>query len=562
MIKEQTVKLKFFTILFAVMMINVAALEVDVDEIKKTSKIEFENYRGPVSRNESQASIRNIGYQLGLFEGNNELFRYHMKYSIIHAVDEKIKDKYDADILSIDREAEVDHIRNIRYIMSGYLSKYYGYTKRQADSLAVFLTYYNAFYRGNIEYFNDKYKEVVMMHINKINAGISTKYYEWPGNTKILIPLTKSSQKDKLKSLETFEISDSKIIEEIRKSNDKKIDDRKEIVKLKEKELSEEKKTIEKEKKDVEAEKKEVEKQKDAIVKEKEEIAKKEAEIKKEKEEAATIKDQKERQKKEEEIKKEEKKLEEKKAEVTKKDEAIKKEETKVAKREETVKQKQQTSDSKTQTVQKEKEQIKKDETQPKSKEETLAQKEKELKEREDELKRQQRDDKVYADKFYYLKTQDYMVGGHYNNEMYIIDAAGMKVSLKSPVDKICGYKYLVYNEGVVVITYKTTHESDHNLTLLDLEKLEVKKTGTDNIFFRSFIEEYENHIFAIIKNGDDFYLGKFNKSLERVAISDDKIDFATFITFYKDYIYVNSLKKEIIVLHKNDLKNIGVVKP
>lgn len=555
-------KLKFLTILFAVMMINVSALEVDVDEIKKASKIEFENYRGSVSRNESQASIRNIGYQLGLFEENNELFRYHMKYSIIHAVDEKTKDKYDADILSIDREAEVDHIRNIRYIMSGYLSKYYGYTKRQADSLAVFLTYYNAFYRGNIEYFNDKYKEVVMKHINKINAGISTKYYEWPGNTKILIPLTKSSQKDKLKSLETFEISDSKIIEEMRKSNDKKIDDRKEIVKLKEKELSEEKKIIEKEKKDVEAEKKEVEKQKDAIVKENEEITKKEAEIKKEKEDVKTIKDQKERQKKEEEIKKEEKKLEEKKAEVTKKEEAVRKEETKVVKKEETVKQKQQTTDSKTQTVQKEKEQIKKDETQPKSKEETLALKEKELKEREDELKRQQRDDKVYADKFYYLKTQDYMVGGHYNNEMYIIDAAGMKVSLKSPVDKICGYKYLVYNEGVVVITYKTTHESDHNLILLDLEKLEAKKTGTDNIFFRSFIEEYENHIFAIVKNGDDFYLGKFNKSLERVAISDDKIDFATFITFYKDYIYVNSLKKEIIVLHKNDLKNIGVVKP
>ncbi|MBN2544564.1 MAG: hypothetical protein JXB50_02125 [Spirochaetes bacterium] len=555
-------KSKFFILLFATIIFYLSALEVDIDEIKNVNKIQFENYKGHIDKYDSERSIRNIGYQLGLFEKENELFRYHMKYSIIHAIDEKTKEKYDADIFSIDSDAQVGHIRNIRFIISGYLSKQYGYTKRQSDALALFLTYYNAYYRGNLEYFNDKYKEIVINYINKSNAGISTKYYEWPGSTKILIPLTKSSQKDKLKSLETFEISNSKIIDEMRKSDDKKIDERKEMVKLKEKELVEEKKSIEKEKKDVQTERKEIEKQKDTIEKEKEEIAKKEDEIKKEKEEVKNIKDDKSRKNKEEEIKKEEKKLEEKKAEVIKKEEAVKKEETKVSKKEEQVKQKEQTALTKTQTVQKEKEQIKRDITQPKSREEALAQKEKELKEREDELKRQQRDDKVYADKFYYLKTKEYMVGGHYNNEMYIIDAAGMKVSLKSPVEKICGYKYLVYKEGVVVITYKTTHESDHNLTLLDLEKLDVKKAGIDNIFFRSFIEEYENHIFAIVKNGDDYYLGKFNKSLERVAISDEKIDFATFITFYKDYIYVNNVKNEIIVLNKNDLKNIGIVKP
>lgn len=555
-------KSKFFILLFATIIFYLSALEVDIDEIKNVNKIQFENYKGHIDKYDSERSIRNIGYQLGLFEKENELFRYHMKYSIIHAIDEKTKEKYDADIFSIDSDAQVGHIRNIRFIISGYLSKQYGYTKRQSDALALFLTYYNAYYRGNLEYFNDKYKEIVINYINKSNAGISTKYYEWPGSTKILIPLTKSSQKDKLKSLETFEISNSKIIDEMRKSDDKKIDERKEMVKLKEKELVEEKKSIEKEKKDVQTERKEIEKQKDTIEKEKEEIAKKEDEIKKEKEEVKNIKDDKSRKNKEEEIKKEEKKLEEKKAEVIKKEKVVKKEETKVSKKEEQVKQKEQTALTKTQTVQKEKEQIKRDITQPKSREEALAQKEKELKEREDELKRQQRDDKVYADKFYYLKTKEYMVGGHYNNEMYIIDAAGMKVSLKSPVEKICGYKYLVYKEGVVVITYKTTHESDHNLTLLDLEKLDVKKAGIDNIFFRSFIEEYENHIFAIVKNGDDYYLGKFNKSLERVAISDEKIDFATFITFYKDYIYVNNVKNEIIVLNKNDLKNIGIVKP
>ena len=79
-------KFKLLIILFAVMNLNIIALEVDVDEIKNVSKIEFENYKGPVSEFDSPESIRNIGYQLGLFDKNNELFRYHMKYSIIHAV--------------------------------------------------------------------------------------------------------------------------------------------------------------------------------------------------------------------------------------------------------------------------------------------------------------------------------------------------------------------------------------------------------------------------------------------------------------------------------------------
>ena len=65
-----------------------------------------------------------------------------------------------------------------------------------------------------------------------------------------------------------------------------------------------------------------------------------------------------------------------------------------------------------------------------------------------------------------------------------------------------------------------------------------------------------------IIKDMDNFYLGKFNSKLERVARSNEKIESSTFITFYKDYIYINSVKKEIIVLDKNNLNLVDTVKP
>jgi hypothetical protein len=557
-------------------------LKVDVDELKGAKKIDFVNYNGPHRTYDTARSIRLIGELLVNADKQGDAFRYHMKYSIIHAVDDTSNDKLNADIFSIDRDAEVDHIRNVRLIISGYLSYKYGYSTRDADTLAVFISYYNALYRGNMEYFSSKYKPVVTKYINEKNAGISTKYYEWPGRTKMLIPLTLNAKKGDIRSLNTEEISDEKVIEELKKQKDKGIDERKDMVVIKEKEIEKDKKEIEAEKKQVEKEKDILTKEKEIIDKNKEEIKKEEEKITKEKEEAKLIKDDKERAKKEEEIKKEEKKLEEKKRDVIKKDEAVKKKEDVVNKKEEVVTKKQENVIKKEEAVKNEKQNIKKDETKIKeekkkeeikkspeevkkeleTKEKELAKKEEELKNKESELKTTQPDKTILYDKFYYLKTKEYMENGHYNNELYAIDAKTRKLLVKSPLKEICGKRYDVFSEGVVVITYKNTHDANHYLALLDLDKLEVKSIGKENIFFRSFVEVRENFIYAIIKEGEDYYLGKFNPNLELIAKSTETVDNSTFITFYKEYIYINNAKKDIVVLNKDNLKLIDTIMP
>jgi hypothetical protein len=97
---------------------------------------------------------------------------------------------------------------------------------------------------------------------------------------------------------------------------------------------------------------------------------------------------------------------------------------------------------------------------------------------------------------------------------------------------------------------------------LLDLETLEVKEKGEDNIFWRSFIEIKDEVIYAIIKEDENYYLGKFDSSLKRLAKSEELIDNSTFITFYKNYIYINSKDKDILVLNKDDLSKVDVIKP
>jgi hypothetical protein len=50
---------------------------------------------------------------------------------------------------------------------------------------------------------------------------------------------------------------------------------------------------------------------------------------------------------------------------------------------------------------------------------------------------------------------------------------------------------------------------------------------------------------------------------MENVAKSKEKIDSTTFITFYKDYIYINGdKKKDILVLSNKDLSLIDKINP
>ena len=137
------------------------SLEVDVDEIK-TKPIVFINYEGKYDKPETVREIEAIGQALSRDSGENKLVRFHMKYSLMRAISKEEPEKFSADILSIDKDAKVGHIDAIRKIISAYLANKYGYTKRESEALALFISYYNAVHRGDTKYFSSKYKRIVM----------------------------------------------------------------------------------------------------------------------------------------------------------------------------------------------------------------------------------------------------------------------------------------------------------------------------------------------------------------------------------------------------------------
>ncbi|MES0491519.1 MAG: P83/100 family protein, partial [Leptospirales bacterium] len=225
--------------------ISLMSISVNQKEIKTVEPVEFEDYEGPQNK-DTPEEVAGIGknLKLGLKAGpNTEKYTWNNKYTIVRAVDPK-SEKLNADIFIIEKYAKVDTIKNVRRILAGYLQEAYGYSYQDAFTLAKFITYYNAVYRSNMDYFEKKYSKKVLSYLTAENAGIAINYKEWPGNTRMVIPLTKNDSE-----LNTTDITDDEVITNLKKGKeDRGVEDRKEIVKIKKEDLEKKKEKLEEKK--------------------------------------------------------------------------------------------------------------------------------------------------------------------------------------------------------------------------------------------------------------------------------------------------------------------------
>ncbi|MBQ9623217.1 MAG: hypothetical protein IJR39_07785 [Treponema sp.] len=227
--------------IFAGFLICAAGFAVDVNkgelESAQSDAVQFENYGGPHAVIESASAIMGIGTNLGrqvAQDVENPLTVEPLsKYSIYHVVGGEDENGLDADILLLNANAGVDHINNLRRIITGYLMAAYGYSREDSETLAVFVTVYNAVYRGDLSKFSGKYKSAVLAYLTEESVGLSTNWEEWAGKTQIVIPL--GSIIEGTATIETSEISDDKVIEALRAEDDKSVETREKLANIKEK---------------------------------------------------------------------------------------------------------------------------------------------------------------------------------------------------------------------------------------------------------------------------------------------------------------------------------------
>jgi hypothetical protein len=492
------VKTNVFICLLILLCANAAFsdLEVDRQELKKGKDVEFINYTGPYDTVNTYEEILGIGVQLGQ-EFRKESFRatYYGRYSIIHVYDPTdTTEKFNADIFVIEPGSFIDHIRNVRTILVGYLQTAYGYTREDAKLLARFITLYNAVFRGNVEYFNTVYKPRVMEHVSEADAGLALTYSEWPGRTKVLIPLSEGFEKGKLSSLETEKLVQEEVKEALRREEDKGIEDRKKIVELQEKQLEEKEKDLSEDKKKLAEDKKKLEEDKRLLEEEKkkgetEETRRKEAEIRqREKEIAEREKD--------------------------------------IARREEKIK----TSED---TLRRDREEIAKEERDITATPTAATQ------------------DTVSAEQGQFLWVQT----GRESEEGKVVlyNFKKGEITASSQGLRVKERRLYVYDNQPLVVAEAEDLSGAH-LMLLDRKTLAVTKQSEEQVFRNTIVKMQGNALYAVVQKGSQYFIGRFDTSLALVALSKNEVNPYTPLSVFGGYLYVQDKTGMIFRLSIIDL--------
>jgi hypothetical protein len=484
------------------------AQQVAEEELRSVDRdVQFENYTGPYKEIDTAEEIEAIGLRLAeALKQDGHEGRYLDRYSILRALDPKERGKFDADILFIDREARVDHIDNVRRILGAYLQGAFAYRARDALLLARFATVYNAVYRGNLQYFGGKYKAVVMSHLTAQNAGISTRYYEWPGATRLLVPLTEGAAAGKLGSLSTGELTEKKVIQEMRRQPGKGLEERKDMVELKEREIEEKQAEAQEAQKKVEEQK---------------------AELEEKQAEAAAAVTPEEKRRAEAEVAKQA-------GEVKKAEEAVTEKQAQIA--------------AKQAEVEEERAGIIADEKAREAAGEGAAAAEGSL-----ALAR--------ADQLYYLKVRPREARGSLSGTLSILDPGPPSVKTTSPVSYVRGRAFYFFKDSLLVVAQEASAGGPAYLFLLDPLTLQPVKRSAEEVYEDSFVLLQAGSIFAVLKSGRDYRLGRFDEELALAARSPMSVDRDSSLALFADRVYVSSPARDILALDAQDLTQKATVR-
>ena len=547
----------------------VSAQNVNERELRSAgdaSTIVFENYEGPHSVIETAAAISSIGAGLGNQLKNagtqsSGTFGANGKYTVIHAVDPSEQGKLDADIILINPNATVDHIRNLRRIIASYLSAAYGYSQQDASTVATFVTVYNAVYRNQLDTFKSKYKNIVISNLTEKKCGLSIKWSDWPGNSQIVIPLGEYAEGG-LSSVDTSVISDKKVVESMKEDDDKGVDERKNMVDIKEreaenaeakaqeaaKEAAQDKQALDEQKKNqAQAEKKAQTKQNEA------DKAKKDAESAKKEAAADPQNKAKQAEAKQAEQKAEnaQKEADQAKSNADQEQQKTQQQQQKADESAKKAEEQQQKADKKLDEAQNERMEIAKDQ------QEIL----------ESELK-QLEDGTVIGLKV--VKETDYL------STLVKVNSKTGKVVKESPVKVIRGRTIIAVQDAVVGVATgasfpKTSGDSIFymaicgensgkgaiKLCLIDAFKMEIQKESEENVSEHSVLVNNGSNFYCVIQDKSGWVLGRYDKSLNLIQKSAVNISESTPITVTGKGIVVTNSNNIPVLLSVSDLSVI-----
>ncbi|MDR0455922.1 MAG: hypothetical protein LBH20_04460 [Treponema sp.] len=472
-------KALFFGIIFAGAA-GIVFSQINQGELQNNlAPVSFTNYEGPHARIETREQIRQIGVGLGqAIKGGAARAGTTPRYFVIHSVSDPDGDKLDADIFGLGVNTGVDHIRNLRTIIQGYLQEAYGYSAQDAAVLAEYVTIYNAVYRGNWDYFAARYKTPVIGHLNPQQAGLATNYSEWPGKTLMLIPLGMGG----ISSIDTSSISDDRVVEEMRREDDMGIEQRRDMVDLKEREAAAAEQKAADQREAARNEERAVAGERSQLEKDRQQIAEDRQQLAEDKPASAA------------EAAKQEREINQRETQTQKKsDELDRRESELVLQRDEAAKQ-EQFAEKKTEEAQQERESIARDQ--------------------QSVINRDQTPQGLIG---VIIEREDAALG-----RLVSIDPATQKELRRSPLNTVYVRTLTFVGGKILAIAGENRDNGAIRLIEINARSLEMAKQGDDDLHPNSLIWVNGNDLYAVTVNLSDgtLYLGRFNADLALQAKS------------------------------------------
>jgi len=502
----------------AVFFTSAIASQVNEPELKSVSDtVEFINYVGPHTRIDSLSAIKEIGSSSGRIIARSRSSYMTSgdsgKYYVIHAVDPKEKGKFDADILFIGKNAAVDHIVNLRRIISAYLSAAYDYSERDADTLAVFITVYNAVYRSNIDYFKSRYKTIVTKNLTEKLCGLSVRYDEWPGRSQIVIPL--ADVNGGLSTVDTSAISDRRVVESMKEDDDRNIESRKQMVDIKEREADNASEQAQSAQRRATDEQKKLEEEQ-----KKNETAQKEAEAAREK------------------------------AEQNPND---KKAQAEAEKKEQAADEQQKKTDEQAERTQQAKDEASEAQARADKKETEAQQERKDIaKDQQEVIDRDAANARAGAVYGMQLTDERELLSG-----LVKVNSKTGEVIRASPVTFIRDRTYYSVGGGFIAIAGKNVGNGTVKLVILDSDNMEIIKESNETVSENSVLARDGKDYYCIIRDGSDWVLAKYDETLKLLLKSKVPLMQSSPVSVSDSAIVVTGKNGRIKLLAKSDLSEL-----
>ena len=528
---------KSLVALFLVVSASACGLEVDRAELTKAegATINFVNYVGPHAKVDTVEEIVGIGRFLGAGVGTGPgEFSYSGKYRVIHAVGSAEGGKLDADIFVIEKDAEVDNIANVMRIVAGYLQAAYAYSPEDAAVLARFVVYYNAVFRGNLTYFDTIYKSIVLDRLTAENAGIAKVYSQWPGKTRMVIPLSSGAAKGSLSALSTGQLTAPKVIEDLQSQPGKGVPARQALTELRQREVEQGQQKVAEEQNRIAEEQKRLADQQEALKRSQSELAQaKEAAAAP----GATPEGRQSAAAQEGEVQKRQEQVQATQSQIAKSQSAAAVQEQQLAQREKSVQAERAGIAADEQALIEQSQ--KKAEASPQPPSEPTP----------------QSSPQTAAQPGRVLFIYDTGDSPEHLGKLVLVDRVSGKLLALSDLNAVRDRRYVTFSGEIVVAAGRSDRGGAVRLVALDPTSLAVTNQGTINLVPSSYLIADGEAVYAVVSDGSAAYLGRFDRNLALRAQSDRRVDPHTYIAVEGNEVYVQDASGNILILNKEDLR-------